>query len=272
MRVDGVTRDYTIHVPKAYNHLIPAPVWLFLQDDADPLDPPKDDARAREIQGALERGRIVGVFAHPAAPADGHKPAWQHGLCDSAPGEGKADDVAFLTALLLELRRTLVVDKNRVYLVGVGTGAVMAQRAAAAFGSRIAGVAAFGGAAGCKPEGSSDPKMLPAPAGAMDVVLVHGRKNPRFPYGGGKPAGQGGSESFAWISSDESFAFWAEANQCRGKPKREKPTQDTARESVDCANGTTTLTRYTVEEVGDGWPARVAGGIPAKILLEAFGR
>ena len=207
----------------------------------------------------------MGVFAHPIASGKDRKPGWRHGLCGS---EADPDDIACLTAILLELRRTLVTDKDRVFLIGVDSGAVMAQRAAAAFGSRIAGVAAFGGAVGCQPKGATQPKTLPAPTGTMDVVLVHGGKNELFPYGGGKPAIAGGAANFTWLSSDKSFAYWSKANRCQGTPKRELRSKGTVRESISCSNGTAKLIRYSVEELGSGWPAHVGKEVPFKILLD----
>ena len=271
VKVDGLQRDYTVYIPVAYNHLTPVPVMLFLQGEEGPLDGPEVDGRKKSLFGGLERGRVIGVFPRPVAKGKDTPGTWHHGLCGDDAGAEGPDEVGYLTAVLLELKRRLVMDSKRIYLVGEGSGAVMAHRAAAAFGSLVAGVAAFGGSVGCLRDGASKENIVPNATGPVSALLVHGRKDERFPYAGGKPKVEGGKTAFAWLSSDRSLAYWSANDKCKGKSaKTDLDGQEGVREELNCANGTAKVVRYALSNQDHRWPTTIAGKPTIKVLLDTF--
>ncbi len=271
VNVDGFERDYTVYIPGAYNHLTPLPVMLFLQGEDGPLDGTDVTTSKKPLFGGLERGRIIGVFARPVAKDKDTLGTWHHGLCGDDAGAEAPDEVGYLTAVLLELKRSVVMDSKRIYLVGEGSGAVMAHRAAAAFGPLVAGVAAFGGSVGCLRDGASKENIVPNPTGPVSALLVHGRKDDRFPYAGGKPKVEGGKTAFAWLSSDRSLAYWSTNDKCKGKSARtDLDGQAGVREELNCANGTAKVVRYTLSNQGHRWPETIAGKPTIKVLMDTF--
>ncbi|RLB45517.1 MAG: hypothetical protein DRI90_28360, partial [Deltaproteobacteria bacterium] len=78
------------------------------------------------------------------------------------------DDVAYLTALIDDVRARQPVDPKRIYVVGYSNGGFMAHRLACELSDRIAGIASFSGAAYDATECTAEP---------VTVLQVHGDRD-----------------------------------------------------------------------------------------------
>lgn len=106
----------------------------------------------------------------------------------------KADDVAFLSALIAHLKETLAVDPKRVYMAGHSSGAMMTYRYAAERGGDLAAIGAVAGSVGSDygTDGTHSIR-IPAPVAPVSVIAFHGKADPTVPYdwrakGGEAPA------------------------------------------------------------------------------------
>lgn len=115
--------------------------------------------------------RKGGVLVRAEAPGG----AWKIGP------DGKASaEVAYLRSLVAALRRESLADPKRIYLVGVGSGGLVALQAACGETRLFAGVAAALSSlprdrlAGC------------APARPIHAMVLAGDADPRVPFNGGK--------------------------------------------------------------------------------------
>jgi poly(3-hydroxybutyrate) depolymerase len=101
--------------------------------------------------------------------------AWNAGNCCAGAAANRVDDVGWLRALIAHLEREYPLDRERVMLVGLSNGGMLAYRYACEHGEEIAGigvVAASLQVAGCRPS---------AP---VTVVAVHGGADGHVPYAG----------------------------------------------------------------------------------------
>lgn len=133
--------------------------------------------------------------------------AWNAAVACCGFGPRKADDLAYLHAVLADVRRRFAVDSARVFAVGSSNGGFMAHRWACAPQGDLRGIVSISGAA-------PGPDDLPCtPAVPVSVLEVHGTRDPIIRYLGGS-RGPGARYS----SAEETFAAWRQAQGCAGEP------------------------------------------------------
>jgi polyhydroxybutyrate depolymerase len=176
------------------------------------------------------------------------------------------DDVGFISALIEHLIRTLNVDPNRIYAVGISNGGQFSQRLACELSDRIAaiGVVAI-----------QLPEHLPsscAPKRPVSVLMMPGTEDPLVPWEGGEIGFRRGRKFGKVLSVPESMRFWAKQNQCPESPlithESDRDPKDGTRVRreayVPCGEGAEVVL-YAIEGGGHTWP----GGdqyLPAGII------
>ncbi len=127
---------------------------------------------------------------------------------DDAPaGEPIIDDVAFIDALLTELKSALTIDDDRVFAAGFSNGGVLVHymlgrldgtfKAGAAVGSSISSI---------RPDGVEIPAP-DKPTTATSFLVVNGKEDAQRPFNGGENV-NGSTQAAAFESRDH----WIEAN------------------------------------------------------------
>jgi polyhydroxybutyrate depolymerase len=164
--------------------------------------------------------------------AIGNPRTWNAGLLS---GQNEAWDVEFLRALLDELSRTLKVDPRRVYVVGHGSGAMMAYWLAGALSQRIAAVGVVSGSVGVR-RWNGEVAMIPKPAQPVAVVAFHGKHDYVVPYMGGS----GRHSSRRFLSVAEAVQFWREQGGCSAEPVKEALVKPRLSELMPAEAGTPT--------------------------------
>ena len=93
------------------------------------------------------------------------------------PPDDARNDVAFISSAIDEMKKTVKIDKSRIYVFGFSGGGRMASHLACALSDRIAAIVAFGGIRFSK---ASDTALgLPRaveckPGRAIPIVAIHG--------------------------------------------------------------------------------------------------
>ena len=108
--------------------------------------------------------------------------AGQHGWsdCFATPERvARQDDVAFVGAIIDRMVAEHDADPQRVYLVGVSRGGLLAYRAAAEIPHRLA---AFSAVLACMPPAP----RVPGPTVALSALVFGATADPLMPYRGGK--------------------------------------------------------------------------------------
>lgn len=138
----------------------------------------------------------------------------------------KIDDVAFVAALLKNLKAEFNIDENRVYATGMSNGGIFCQRLAIEQSRRFAAVASVTAQI-------AQPLADSKPGESVSVLIMNGTRDPFVPYGGGEVTpvlfpglarltkrlrpGRG-----RVISTDATIRFWIKHNRIKSPAFTEK--------------------------------------------------
>jgi polyhydroxybutyrate depolymerase len=250
--VGGMERLYLLHVPTRYDGSRPLPLLFILHGFGGnatsmvKLTGMDDKADQENFLVAYLNGTEV---RDPDTGSEGQ--AWNNGL--NSHLDFKADDVAFVRELITHLEEQLNVDSRRIYATGLSSGAGMSNLLGAELPDLLAGVAIVAGTIGLKPAGESAFETIPAPGGAIPVMIIHGKADTHILYDGGQATeGQGLLNA---MSVAEEVAFWVEADACAGTSQTETSSDGNVItvDYASCAAGSEVLL-YTIVNGKHEWP------------------
>ncbi len=161
-------RAYWMFVPSTLEPGQAVPAVVVLHDATG-----TPDSIAETTQFNREATASGFIVVYPEAVARNN--TWNAGFCCGPAPVQQVDDLGFLSRVLDDLREDRLVDPQRVYVVGVSNGAVMAYRLGCEQADRVAGVGSVAGVMlldGCSPK-------RPIP-----VIAIHGTADPLVPYEG----------------------------------------------------------------------------------------
>lgn len=133
-------------------------------------------------------------------------------LCCDFEGTG-VDDVAYIAAVISDMKAHYNVDPGRVYLIGHSNGGFMSHRFACDRADLVAAIVSLAGA-NWKDLGRCKPSQPVA------VLQVHGDQDDAVPYDG---ATRG---SMMLPSAAETVAGWAQKNGCQAMPDKSAKNLD----------------------------------------------
>ena len=220
--VGELRREYLVHVPLAYDGRRPIPVVLMFHGSGGSLD---EISRGSGWSVKSDDETFLAVYPNGFPNADGMR-VWNDGR---PANDGRADDVAFVRAMLDDLSARFRVDTRRVFVVGFSNGAGLAFRLGLELGESVAAIAPVAGRLSMVPEKLSRP---------VPTILIIGTEDAGFRGGAGASLGR-----------------WAPLLGCgkAGEPVRTgRFTSVTWR---DCPKNVDAVS-YTVE----GWPHYWPGG------------
>ena len=196
--VDNIKRTYRLYVPPSLDPKQPAPLVVLLhwaEGSADAM------ATVTRYDDQAAAGKFIVVYPDT------------FGIMWKADTGDPAVDVTFISRLLDRLTSDFRIDKARIFVAGVSSGAMMAYRLACQLSDRIAAIASVAGA------------LLMdycTPARPLSVLEMHGTDDSTVPYAG---------DAF-FASTALTIQRWVFLDGCA-----EKPTQTT--------NGITTTSLWT---------------------------
>ncbi|MFN2608195.1 MAG: PHB depolymerase family esterase [Acidimicrobiales bacterium] len=189
--------------------------------------------------------------------------SWNAGLCCGRSMYEGVDDVGFLNRVVDEIERDHPIDRTRVYVVGISSGAFMAYRFACESAGRLAGVGSVAGA-----------MTLDAcnPARPLSVIEIHGTADPLVPFSGGpvQPPGVASADAPATAAMADR---WATLDGCPGPP-RTTTTAVVTTTTWEACRAATSVRLVSVDGGGHTWFAPglgpVAGAVDATADIWAF--
>jgi len=247
-------RPYQTYEPAGYDPQRPAPLVLLLHGYGSSgalqklyfgLEPLADSARF--------------LLAYPDGSEDKQGSLYWNATdaCCDIYGS-KVDDVAYLRAVLADMKRRYKVDPARVFVVGHSNGGFMAYRLACELSDEIAGIVSLAGAAW------NDPGRC-HPTSPVSVLQVHGDADDVIRYDGGAT---GSPLAAPYPSAHATVAAWAASNHCSGSLA---DTGDRLDLASDPSGAETRVERYggCPQAAVELWTLAGAGHIPP--LRPAFG-
>lgn len=230
IEVDGVAREYRVHIPA---ELADDPSLVVM------LHGGLGSARqAEEAYGWDDAADAAGfVVAYP----EGRHRTWNAGDCCGRAARDDVDDVAFLTALVGDLQHEFGISRARTFGTGMSNGAMMTYRLACETDL----FAAIAPVAGTLVTTCDDP----APT---SVLHLHGLDDGSVRMDGEPGDGIGDVDGMPIADLN---ALWRAADGC-GEPVVTEAAPVTTSTS-DCADGRT-VTLITIAGAGHQWPGSVA--------------
>jgi polyhydroxybutyrate depolymerase len=242
----GVTRSYDLFVPpQAGNRPLPL-VVVFHGGHSTP-------EKIAQTTQMHELARREGFFvAYPAA-IDTDR-VWNDGRSTTV---SEVDDVAFVDAMLAEIRAKHAVDAARIFATGASNGGMFTLRLAC---ERAAVFRAFAPVVANLPV---DMVGRCQPGRPVPILLIQGTEDRLMPWAGGEVAGSRllGRGKGSVISSPETVRFFARNNGCAVapivEPLPDRVPDDGTRVEVDrfegCRSGAPVIA-YRVVGGGHTWP------------------
>lgn len=153
---------------------------------------------------------------------DGLERSW---AVNGAP-RATRDEIAFVEALLDDVRRRWPIDDRRIWISGFSLGASLAWDVACRLGERFAGYFPVAGA-------FWRPQPTDCPGGPVNLIHVHGRNDTVVPL-------EGRTIRERWRQGDvfEGFGLWLHRNGCDAQAARRDTIGGTdCRNWTACASG-----------------------------------
>lgn len=156
-----------------------------------------------------QRENLLVAALDGKAGRDGQQ-GWNDCRAD-APNNPNSDDVAFAQAVIEREIRERRADPQRIYLMGMSNGAMMAYRLGLELPVPVAALAAVSGGMAVDDECRRKPR-------GTAVMLMHGTADPLAPYHGGE-VGFGKRKNRGKIQSmDSVLDYWVAANRLSPEP------------------------------------------------------
>lgn len=238
-RVGGMTREYHLMVPPGVR--AGAPLVIAFHGGG------QNAGRFAKGVGLSEMARRHGfVLALPEGVGGpgGKGQSWNTG---STVPQGYAeingvDDLGFVSKMLNEIIARGVVDRNRVYAMGVSRGGMMSYQVACNLPDRFAAIAVV--AATLSSGRCADPD-------GVSLLHIHGTNDKRVPWTGGQ--GRFTAPGAAWESAANGIAIFAQQAQCRIDWNADRVAPDTICYTTDCP-GSDEVEYCLIENGGHAWP------------------
>lgn len=253
LQVDARERTYLLHVPAGFDPQKEYPLLLGFHGGNGSGE--KFSSQTGFSMKADNEG-FIAVFP------DGIEHNWNDGRDTTDAFKQGADDIAFVRALVEDLKAKLPVNKSRIYATGVSNGGIFVHRLGCEMADIFAGIGSVVG-----PIASKVASRCVAVA-AVSVVAIQGVADTGIPINGGETGrmfrgrkiGDGGLVE----SAAATRTLWASKNACLQGPQTESlPILENDGTHVEkitytsCRDNTEVI-YYLVHGMGHGWPPKEA--------------
>ncbi|MEM3712975.1 MAG: PHB depolymerase family esterase [Thermoproteota archaeon] len=253
INVNGVVRNYWVHVPIGYDDKTSLPLVIVLHWWGG------NSKSVEEYTGfsyKADREKFIVIYPQGMGP----DPTWNAGFCCGQAFQNRVNDVEFIRRIVEKTMEDLKVDPKRIYAAGVSNGGMMTHRLGAELSEIFAAIAVVSGSIG---KSSGGRLIIANPSKPVSVIMFHGKKDELVPYDGG------GSMGYFFASINESAFFWARANNCSQNPIIEISSNGRIVKTTYAGGlNDTEVVLYTITDGGhDIWNS---AGIPTTDLIWDF--
>ncbi|MBP9089931.1 hypothetical protein KBI23_02815 [bacterium] len=254
--VDGLQRQFQVHVPPGYDRSKPMPVVLIFHGL---------HMNSTMMMGMTGFNPVSDHNNFIAVYGEGVNNRWS----DGRTGSG-VDDITYVTSLLDKLAKEVNIDRRRIYACGISNGGFFAQVLACNLPDKIAAAGVVASTMMDRTQGMMQGSK------AVPIVFFLGTDDPLLPWADGRTKDIGklgealGLSSLGSIDNGlarygglmtvpETIGFWTGHNNCSGNPQtRQEADRDprdgttVRRESYGSSSNQVVL--YTIEGGGHTWP------------------
>lgn len=207
--VDGIERDFIVHLPAGNNTSIKIPLVICLHGGGGQG---KGMNRLTSFSDVADKNMFAVVYP------DGIKKNWNDGrnVTKKTIDGAEVNDVKFISSLIDSMILNYNIDSSRVYVTGISNGGIMSFRLACELSEKIAAIAAV--ASSMTEEETENCKN----SVSLPVMIIFGDADPLVPFDGGDIKGKRGKV----IPVKETVNFWIKNNGCSETPSEHSVTDN----------------------------------------------
>ena len=249
LTVDGWSRSYLVHVPPHIESGVPLPVVIMFHGGGGKADSARRDTG---WDRKADREGFLAVFPE-GTPPDSSRPGrfvgnpqtWNDGSGRNvAAVRRNAPDVAFVDALVNDLKTRCPVDARRIYVTGFSNGASMAFRVARERPELVTAAAPVAGA---------DWLTGTQPTRPVPLLYITGSADPLNPLKGGEV--RIGTKRYRPKPPVAAIIRrWLELHECRPTPKTVFDQDGAKGLAYSRPDAGSVVVSYTLEGHGHHWP------------------
>jgi polyhydroxybutyrate depolymerase len=252
----GKPRTYTVYTPASVRPDDPAPVILAFHGFRG------NGLRMMyftRLNTLADREGVIVVY--PDAILD----RWhtRSGTYDVTP-----EDVTFVQAMIVDLKKTHTIDNRRIYATGISNGGFFTQRLACELSDEIAAFAPVAATMG-KPLKESCHPTRPIP-----ILMFHGLDDPVVTWDGQIKKVRDSFSDAVILSVPETDLFWRNQNGCAPEPTATilpdvNPNDGTRVRRIvyaSCQDDAEVI-QVVIDRGGHTWPGGESGGLPVQAVL-----
>jgi polyhydroxybutyrate depolymerase len=244
--VAGIERTYTLHLPPSYDGKTKIPLVIAMHGgggNGGSMD------KLYGLNEAADKEGVAVVYPNGSGRLKDKLLTWNSGNCCGYALDNKIDDVAFIKALISELKTSINADPKRIYATGMSNGGMMSYRVACELSDEIAGIAPVAGALNVEPCKPTQP---------VSLLIFHGRDDQHVLYEGGPPKEK--ADSHERVDQSVAFAasFFRTLNECKDEAKKEEKGNVLFELNSQCKAGSA-VGVYSIKGQGHAWPGGKKG-------------
>ncbi len=249
LQVGGKPRSYMAQVPNSYELNKPVPLVVVLHGTGGT---PKRILSLGHFYKYVELRGFIAVGPSSLGRA------FNEGSGRGGPEVKEVDDVAFIEAVIDDVRKRAEIDPARIFLAGFSSGASMAQRVVLESSYDIAAVVAPAGHLWA-PERT--------PVRARPLLLMWGTADKLNPMRGGKVPYRRSGVTLDKPAPIETATEWARRLGCKSGPNESTPSEGVRKMAWKGCNEGAVVELYLVEGLGHHW----GGGCPVPFPDKCIG-
>lgn len=253
--VGNLEREYYVYAPPAKSQMA-RPLVVMLHGGAGK---PESAARMTGFSELAKQENFIVAYPY----GTGRVSTWNAGKCCGYAMRNNVDDVAYIRAMLEEIKSNYRIDEQRIYAVGMSNGGMMAYKLACDMGDVFRAVAPVAGAMNtytCEPQGR--PSM----------AIFHAINDEHVLYNGG--VSEKGLRSMFGLrpapdaSVEDAVQFWMKNDYCRPIPQTDR-YDDYSVVNYFCAEERE-VRIYMLNSGGHSWPGGEKGWAGADEPLQSI--
>ena len=240
---NGRQRSYIVHLPKGHSGKKAVPLLFVLHGGGGNA---RGAMRMTGMNAKSDREGFIVVYPNGTGRFRDTLLTWNAGHGCGYAMRHRIDDVGFFRRLIALIEKRYKTDPKRIYVTGMSNGGLMAFRLGIELSDKIAAIgpvvaAMFG----------DEPK----PAHPVSVIMFNGTSDDAVPYRGGSSKRRTVERSMDAPMKPVRYSldFWAAANGCTGKLRRERKGNVEREAFLGCGNGTEVVL-YTIRGGRHAWP------------------
>lgn len=267
LQFGGLERSYYVHLPPGYSPQESLPLMILLHGGGGNA---RQALENYPLSLVADRERFILVAPNGTGPLRREiLRTWNVGWGFGYAQRNNVDDIGFVRALILQLKKDYRIDPFSVYLSGLSNGAILCHYAAAANSDLVTGIAPVVGCAG----GGETPHLIypTQPKQPVNVIMFNGELDEHMPLAGGKQTLHAEEQDRYVSSAIQSAEFWARANGCARRPTvKEEPQLKATCYDWGAGKNRSRVVLWVLHNQGHAWPGgsapRAQADQPSQLL------